>query len=349
MFLHIMNGKGKIIYSDVSNLAQVKQLPYLIRGIKNTMPEIEIRLAMDPNDRAIFEDDMRFNGIDLSNIAYKGKSDLPLEERKAILDIELDYCDDFRLSGTWLRIHIDPLKFEKRRLLNNDEVKDLREKYKIQKNETVILGCSMHQSDMTNIIDALVHIAKKEKKKKCIMVSREGDGHYWRGLLENHGLKCECDSEKITGNSRFLFVDSKGFLDRLCSIADTALMGRTFAWPDSDQGQNPLEPAFYGKRIISGCKYLSWNKDAYVGLKQHGLLKIARNAQVLDRELLKPCYSSNMKIIRNRTADFIAAQQGSASIIAKVIQRVLYGLMDDNEKEFLSKRRTYETVKERYS
>ena len=113
-------------------------------------------------------------------------------------------------------------------------------------------------------------------------------------------------------------ITKEGILSDLYSICNVALIGDTF----DGSGQNLLEPAFYGKRIISGPKW-SWNVKAYEGLKQSGLLKIVHDRKELTNEFNKDIDPILFKAEQDAAFAFIKSQQGTAKKYAQIIKDIL--------------------------
>lgn len=351
-----MNGKGKSIKINPCDLAGIKQMPYLVRGIRKIMPELCINLGyrklgyVHSKQKEIFKKDLAYNGIEERGINYKKTL---FSESNITLDLEYNnyniyesrVCD----GGNTFRLPIDPLKFEKRRLLDENEIGNLKEKYKIKENEKVVLGGSLSPIDLSYLKRPLSNFLKKSENSKIILVPRYSGLSSINKELVSEGFDFEVDSEKIKGDKKVLLIEKLGFLDRLYSIADIVLIGGTFhfgiRWIN---GQNPLEPAFYGKKIISGSKYIDWNKVAYDGLKKSGLLKLVFSEKELEEELLRDFSEEELEESRKEAQSFIKSQQGAGEVYARIVQKKLYKDFSSADEKFLSYPRSFEELKGRY-
>jgi len=144
-------------------------------------------------------------------------------------------------------------------------------------------------------------------------------------------------------NKPYLIITQRGGLEKLYSICDIAVVGDTF---NGGSGQNPLEPAFYGKRTISGIFNCN-NVKAYDGLTKSGLLKrISSNS--LEEELLKEIPEDEITIYRENAKKFIESKQGAAKVYAEFIKQSLEEKL--TMREFQYKRwNLYQTFKSEFS
>ncbi len=250
-----------------------------------------------------------------------------------------------------LILPVDPLKFEKRRILNQDEVNNLKEKYKIKNGEKVIVGGSLHCDELDYLENPLKSFINENSSSKIILVPRNIN-RFFEEWLGSKGIDFQTDLNEITGDKKYLVINSSGFLDRLYSIADVVLIGKTFFKPEIMngqglmKGQNPLEPAFYGKKIISGSDYGSWNKVAYDGLKKSGLITQVKNSNELERELLKGVSEKEFGKCQEKANKFIESQQGVGNVYAEIIQKILYGKLSKTGKSFLSEIKSFKKRKD---
>jgi len=95
---------------------------------------------------------------------------------------------------------------------------------------------------------------------------------------------------------------------------------------ETGNGQNPLEPAFYGKRIISGMSN-QMNVQAYRGLEKSKLLTRIF-PEDLEKELLKEIPENEMAVYRENAKKFIESKQGAAKIYTQIIKDSLEGKLN---------------------
>ncbi|MDO8517035.1 MAG: hypothetical protein Q7S33_02820 [Nanoarchaeota archaeon] len=301
--------KRKVICINGDYLGSIKQMPFLIKAIQKISPKTKIMIRCEPNYQEILKKDLCFEGISQHNIITKTKSKIDIYSDMEVSDCFIKGND--KLLDFW----IDPLKFEKRRLLNESEIKDLREKYKIREDEQVVLGGSLNQYEMSMIWDISWNILKKNPKIKFIFVPR---GQFYLGDFQE--TEFETDSN-ITGGKKRLMIEEKGCLDKLYSICDSAIIGNTFK--NYNTGQNPLEPAFYGKRTLYGNHDNNWNKKAYNGLRESKLLVKVNNDLGLMNAILNPPAKKDLEISRQKAQEFITSKQGAATEYAKLIKDII--------------------------
>lgn len=131
-------------------------------------------------------------------------------------------------------------------------------------NATVVTIASTHEGEENLILPQVLKFIKA-KKAKLVIVPRHPerfDGVY-KILMEfskNHGLTLGCFSENKTLNCDITLVDMMGELNNIYNISDIAIVGGSFI--DKIGGHNPLEPAHFGCKIITG-KYIDDQKELY--------------------------------------------------------------------------------------
>ncbi len=346
-----MDGEGKSVHMETSYLGAVKQTPYLIRSLKKFMPALKISFPyFDGQDIHILKNDLNYEGIGLDNLIF-GKAN----ERGLGICFPTDNKEIIRIipgssNISDLSFCIDPLKFEKRRLLGKDEIKEMKEKYKIGDGKIFIAG-SFGERELGKIVSPLNKLLTSTKKSKAIIVPR-GYNDISLAELRELGLGFETDCEKITGNSQYLFIGEKGVLSKLYSFCDVAFIGDTFK--SGEWGQNPLEPAFYGKRILAGRFPRDWNLAAYEGLEKSGLLKIVGISNKSFEEDFYYAISHDdppkeFKEHQEKAYNFIESMQGAGDVYAEIVQKVLYGKLNSGEVDFLRDKHSFLEIREKFS
>lgn len=142
--------------------------------------------------------------------------------------------------------------------------------------------------------------------------------------IENHkskfNIRLSSDWERFDDKDyNILGVDEVGILADLYSISTTAYICGTH-WKENNGGQNPLEPAFYGVRMISGPNW-SNNSDAFEGLKKSGLLEVVRSDKGFIHALNNPPSEEELEIYRKNANEFIKSKQGYAESCARKIKK----------------------------
>ena len=331
---------------NLDYLGALKQAPFLIRELKKIIPDLKIDAytgdytSSDPIGKDILLNDLKHEGISSDKIEIFQSS---WENRKKSFDVLLNVNEkNSELFPTKeINLWIDPLKFEKRKLLNKEEINDLKEKYKIGSEKIVLTG-SILEWEYETILNGTKKFLEQKPKSKIIVAPREPPKSTLRFFSNNCQFQFNSDKE-ATEHSRYLVITELGVLEKLYSICDIAVVGDTF---NGGSGQNPLEPAFYGKRIISGIFNCN-NVKAYDGLTKSGLLKrISSNS--LEEELLKEIPEDEITIYRENAKKFIESKQGAAKVYAEFIKQSLEETL--TMREFQYKRwNLYQTFKSEFS
>ena len=339
------DGTGKTLGIIADYLGAMKQTPVLLKEIYNLMPNIITRVYAS-SDIGQPVKNIVINELKVSNF-YLKEEDLekisfetyikPDDLRIELSINSFNYINNngqksspYYYMGCFGSVYlwIDPLKFEPRKLLSEEEQNALRKKYGIDKNDYVIIGGSITSQES----QMFIHEAMSIKNSNIFSNRRVVTMIIPRTETASKAIKCEAKKMKLyyenrrnhkkTWSEDIIFDDEKGILADLYSIADLTFIGGTLFFGSS--GQNPLEPAFYGKRIIAGT-YKRNNIEAFDGLNKSGLLTYVNSEEELKREFAKIIPEEEMEIYKKNAAEFIKSKQGAAIKYAKIIREIIYG------------------------
>ena len=155
------------------------------------------------------------------------------------------------------------------KLLKSKKTKDLD----IPKDKMIIVGASTHPHDEEYILNAFLEFGKG----RLIIVPRHKDRFFevWN-LIQDFGktnnLSISRFSETQTFQTDIILVDAFGVLTNIYAKSDVVILGGGFY--DGIGGHNPVEPASFQNKIISG-KYM---------FNQNELLKFISNIQIVEKE-----------------------------------------------------------------
>lgn len=305
-----------------SCLGAVKQIPFLLKEMNEIDASFSVNVLVENYSGAdyidkILKSDLRYENLNANNLNvfeyWKGKKSYPSPLATIGLAISGNRLVGFREKT--IELYVDPLKFEKRRLLTCDEINSLKKKYFLN-SDNIILGGSLDAAECSHLFGISNEIFSEKPESQIIFVPRENPG----GLIDNIELlgKNYCTDKNPKKSSKILVITEKGILDKLYSVCDIAIVGNSF-WKGG--GQNPLEPAFYGKYILSG-KHNVHNSEAYNGLEKSGLLKRINSYQLQNSLLRKPSEEKLKKC--KRTAErFIDFNRGAAKVYAEIIFQMI--------------------------
>ena len=314
----------EIINIRANHLGTVKQAPYLIREIKKELPQAKINIFLDndqtPNfsTKKILKRDLNYEGIDPEGIRIFNKKTDQLNLNN--ITINLDFFRDYYRGMKRFDFYVDPLKFEKRRLLSLEEISKLKEEYSIS-SEKVILGGSLNAKEINLLVKSTKNIITQNEGTQIIIVPRRFDKEEIEGI-KRLDIKFRVDKAHKK-NKPYLIITQRGGLDKLYSICDIAVIGDSF---ETGNGQNPLEPAFYGKRIISGMSN-QMNVQAYRELEKSKLLTRIF-PEDLEKELFREIPENEMAVYRENAKKFIESKQGAAKIYTQIIKDSLEGKLN---------------------
>jgi 3-deoxy-D-manno-octulosonic-acid transferase len=124
-----------------------------------------------------------------------------------------------------------------------------------------IVAASTHEGEEEAVLDAFLHYRASHPEARLLVVPRHPERFdaVWELVREKGaGLKLGRWSE--TGASALedgdiVLVDAMGELNNLYALSDTAVLGGAFR--DDVGGHNPLEPAHFGCRIVTGRHFFN--------------------------------------------------------------------------------------------
>jgi len=155
------------------------------------------------------------------------------------------------------------------KLLKSESTSDLY----IPKDKIIIVGASTHFQDEKYILSAFLDYGKG----RLILVPRHKErfDEVWkmiRTFSKKYNFSCSRFSDKEMFDSDIVLVDRIGLLINIYSKSDIVILGGGFY--DGIGGHNPVEPASFKNKIISG-KFM---------FNQNELLKSISNIQFVDKE-----------------------------------------------------------------
>ena len=166
---------------------------------------------------------------------------------------------------------IDAYRFETLGAKNIEIIGNIKLAQEIQESKIyakpeglTIVAASTHDSEEKHILDGYEKYIK-EHKAKLIIVPRHPerfDSVYKlaKEFCNRNGLHVSLFSEDKTLSTEIVLVDMMGELNNIYNISDIAILGGAFR--EDVGGHNPLEPAHFGCKIITG-KYFHDQKELF--------------------------------------------------------------------------------------
>ncbi len=142
------------------------------------------------------------------------------------------------------------------------EIKKTKEYEKLDI-ETIVAG-STHEGEEVSVLEAFVSYHKKHPSK-LIVVPRHPERFesvymLMKQYAEKNSLSLSRFSQENSLRSDMILIDVMGELNNIYAISDIAILGGAFK--DDVGGHNPLEPAFFGCKIITG-KHFFHQKELF--------------------------------------------------------------------------------------
>lgn len=141
---------------------------------------------------------------------------------------------------------------------------NITKEYKKPECEVIVAG-STHPTEEESVLKSFIEYKKQVNDAKLIIVPRHPErfDDVWQ-LLNKYGdensLTTSKFSESTTFNTDLVLVDAMGELNNIYAISDIAILGGAFR--DDVGGHNPLEPAHFGCKIITG-KHFFHQKELF--------------------------------------------------------------------------------------
>ena len=142
------------------------------------------------------------------------------------------------------------------------EIKKSKE-YKKPKEELIVAG-STHEGEEESILKAYVEY-RKSADAKLVVVPRHPERfnavyEMLKTYADNEGLSLSRFSQKANFEADIVLCDMMGELNNIYAISDIAILGGAFK--EDVGGHNPLEPAFFNCKIITG-KHFFHQKELF--------------------------------------------------------------------------------------
>ena len=130
--------------------------------------------------------------------------------------------------------------------------------------ELIVAG-STHPSEEEAILKAFIRYREKHPHARLVVVPRHPERFesvyvLMQEYAEKNGLSVEKFSQTQALQSDLILVDMMGELNNIYAISDIAILGGAFR--EDVGGHNPLEPAYFGCKIITG-KHFFHQKELF--------------------------------------------------------------------------------------
>lgn len=138
-----------------------------------------------------------------------------------------------------------------------------------------IVAASTHEGEEAMILDAFLHYRETHPHSRLIVVPRHPERFeaVWKLLRQKCGaLRATRWSETQTLEADIVLIDAMGELNNLYALSDVAILGGAFR--EDVGGHNPLEPAHFGCKMITGKHFFN----------QRELMRYVTNVQAVDND-----------------------------------------------------------------
>ena len=176
------------------------------------------------------------------------------------------------------------LKFDITNNLSLEDIDSLKEQFKIQNNQVLVVG-STHKGEDEILLNSYKKLLEKIPNLKIILAPRHPERlKDVEELLKRLDLSYSKRSEQGNfENSKVVLLDTMGELSKIYSIGKVAFIGGSFS---GTGGHNPLEAAIYDVPVVSGDSTFNF-KDIYKFLTQSNAAFVVNNENELYKILEK--------------------------------------------------------------
>jgi 3-deoxy-D-manno-octulosonic-acid transferase len=184
----------------------------------------------------------------------------------------------------------------------------------INNNFKMWAAMSIHNNEINHIIKIHKNISSTEKNFLTFLIPRHlNEIENIVNKIQKQNIACQKIStkNKIDNFSGIVVVDKFGIADDIFNKVKIVFMGGSFI---NHGGQNPIEPAKFGCKILSGKNIFNFT-EIYEELVNKKVAKIVNDQSELEQELL--IYLNNKTILDNASSDYI---EFSEKIYKKTIE-----------------------------
>lgn len=259
----------KIAAEKVGEIANIIYLPFDVpflikKAIRNLKPDLFIIIETElwPNLIKYIKKNnipiLLLNGR-ISEKSFRGYKKISFFVKKILTNIDFFCMQNELYSSRIKKLGADPsrvltigsLKFDKE--FSSDALQWINIFKKLEKkNGTfVIVAGSTHKPEEELILDTFIRLKKDFTNIRLIIAPRHPERfNEVEELIKKKGLEFVKRSEIVFDlDPQIILLDAIGELAIVYSICDIAIIGGSFI---PHGGQNPLEPAYWGKAIICG-------------------------------------------------------------------------------------------------
>ncbi|NOX24700.1 MAG: 3-deoxy-D-manno-octulosonic acid transferase [Deltaproteobacteria bacterium] len=195
-----------------------------------------------------------------------------------------------------------------------------REDFNLPETGLILVAGSTHRGEEEIIINSYITLAAKYKLALVIAPRDTGRGAEIAAMLQRRGLNCARRSQRNTGPTSILVLDTLGELIRVYSLADLAFVGGSLV---PQGGHNPVEPASLGRAVIFGPHMEDFAEISRDLCQNQAALGVsADNFTTVCANLLAD--KNQRREMGERAARFILTNQGAAGRYIEIIKKIIH-------------------------
>jgi len=154
-----------------------------------------------------------------------------------------------------------------------------------------VVAGSTHDGEEKVVLDAFIEY-KKDNDSALIVVPRHPERfkqvyELMSTYAKEYNLTISKFSEDKSFKTDMILIDAMGELNNIYAISDIAILGGAFK--EDVGGHNPLEPAYFGCKIITGKHFFH----------QKELFKYVKNVQYVEKEDIESALHKTKTVLKS--------------------------------------------------
>jgi 3-deoxy-D-manno-octulosonic-acid transferase len=178
----------------------------------------------------------------------------------------------------------------------------MREQFFVSPDARILIAGSTHRGEEALVRSCFLRLRTHFRDLRLIIVPRRPDRAAEVLQLFQRDHAAAALASQLVESTPVVIVDRMGYLSRLYALADVAVIGGSFV---PQGGQNPIEPAAWGKPVLFGPDMHDFPDVAAWLLKGGGAIQAAD-----ETELFEACY----RLLSDREAASRMGAQGRAVV-----------------------------------
>ena len=216
----------------------------------------------------------------------------------------------------------DP-KFDSLQLITNNDIKRLRQDYKLEESTPVWIAGSTHAGEEEIILNAHQHLKEKHPCLVLILAPRRIERvDEIAALLEKKSISyCRRSLLENSELESVILLDTVGELAAIYSLGQVVFIGRSLIEPGG--GHSMIEPLSHGVAVVHGPYIENIDHVADEAHKQSVAFTVRNSEEIEEKVDVLLKQKDYRRRLASKAKSFINDQQGAAEKMATIIVKFL--------------------------